>query len=122
MEKVEKDGKVAVIHAQCAGTGWSTQCSEHEQKEIMMFHPDLVEMVLANSKHDAETNGYGNPPYSVEDLEAKASELTGDQTIVLIDHTDLIVTWVLSGLIFMLTNVDGSECITSLDDLPLHTA
>ena len=43
VNKVIRGGKVAVLYSPGYGAGWSTWGSEH--KEILLFHPRLVEAV-----------------------------------------------------------------------------
>lgn len=43
MEKVIRDGKVAVLYSKDFGAGWSTW---NDGLEELVFHPKIVEMVL----------------------------------------------------------------------------
>ena len=45
MEKVIRDGKVAVLVSHGFGAGWYSWNTEHQQ---LLFHPKLVEMVEQN--------------------------------------------------------------------------
>lgn len=45
MEKVIKDGKVAVCFSPHYGAGWSTWADE-KHRETLLFHPAIVNMVL----------------------------------------------------------------------------
>jgi len=48
MEKVIRNGKVAVLVSRGFSTGWYT----HHGVEELLFHPKLVEMVEECKKHD----------------------------------------------------------------------
>jgi hypothetical protein len=49
MEKVIRDGKVAVLISQGWGAGWY---SWHRDKQELLFSPKLVEMVEQNRKNE----------------------------------------------------------------------
>ena len=49
MEKVIRDGKVAVLISQGWGAGWY---SWHRDNQQLLFHPKLVEMVEQNRKNE----------------------------------------------------------------------
>jgi hypothetical protein len=57
MEKVIKDGKVAVCFSPHYGAGWSTWASE-EQRETLIFHPAIVNMVLNKKKKKLQKRGW----------------------------------------------------------------
>ena len=45
MEKVIRDGKVAVLYSPGYGAGWSTWCYNDELVKTLLFHPLIVEKV-----------------------------------------------------------------------------
>jgi hypothetical protein len=94
MEKVIRDGKVAVLYSPGFGAGWSTWNSEHES---MLYHPMLVDTVLSN-----EANW-------LENAEALASLIWPDAYLGGIG--DLTVEWIPVGTLFKITEYDGSESI-----------
>jgi hypothetical protein len=49
MEKVIRDGKVAVLISHGYGAGWYSWNTEHQQ---LLFHPKLVEMVEQNKNDE----------------------------------------------------------------------
>ena len=61
VDKVIRDGKVAVLYSPGFGAGWSTW-ADTDQRDIALFHPKLVE---------AAESG-------VEDIDATIKDLTGD--------------------------------------------
>lgn len=48
MEKVIRDGKVAVLYSPGFGAGWYSWNEEYPQ---LLFHPKLVELVENNQQH-----------------------------------------------------------------------
>lgn len=92
MEKVVRDGKVAVIYSPGFGAGWytwNTGC------EALMFHPDLVNAIEANK--------------SEEEIESIAKTLCPDGYFGASD--DLEIAWIDQGTLFNITEYDGSESI-----------
>lgn len=45
MEKVIKNGEVAVLYSPGYGAGWSTWCYNKDLVETLLFHPLIVEKV-----------------------------------------------------------------------------
>lgn len=101
MNKVIKDGLVAVLYSPGYGAGWHTWGAPIEA----VFDPDLVNAVLeddydkavqiANTKWPDEFDG------GVRDLEVK---------------------WIPEGTRFIINEYDGSESIQYLDDVEFLTA
>lgn len=53
VEKLERDGTVAVLYSLGYGAGWSTWAHGHE--EGFLFDRELVELVLADKRDEAAT-------------------------------------------------------------------
>lgn len=99
MEKVIRNGKVAVLYSPGYGAGWSTWIySGHEGKEKALFCPEIVEWVL-NGKKESET----------PDFQA----LLGD--IYTGGAAKLVVSWVPLGTAFQVDEYDGAESIRIRD-------
>jgi len=97
MEKVIKDGKVAVIISSGWGAGWSTW---HGHKELI-FHPKLVELV-ESGQHNQET------------VLAVLNELLDKEEaehVYLGGVEDLTIQWLPKGTKFKIEEYDGSEYI-----------
>ena len=91
MEKIERNGKVAVLYSPGFGAGWSTWASDSAE---MVFCPRLVLAVLGESGEDRETvaaeefsDAYAG---GVEELEVK---------------------WVEKGCRFEIHEYDGNESV-----------
>lgn len=49
-EKLERDGKVAILYSPGYGAGWSTWAHGHEEE--LLFDKELVELVLAGKRKE----------------------------------------------------------------------
>ena len=102
MEKVIKDGKVAVLVSHGFGTGWYSWHS----KEALVFHPKIVELVEQN-KHDEIT-------------EELCKEILGaDEYICTLGADGLSVHWLPIGTPFIIEEYDGAESLKTADFLTL---
>jgi len=91
MEKIEKDGKVAVLYSPGYGAGWSTW-AENDQRETVCMHAEIVQAVLEGDRNKAaEIAQRIYPDFYVGGAE------------------DLEVGWVPKGEAFEITEYDGSE-------------
>jgi hypothetical protein len=95
MDKMIKDGKVAVLYSPGYGAGWYSW----ENKEGLLFDPVIVQMVL-NDKHDDITE------YCIEKY---GSGYYGG-------YDQLEVEWLPVGTAFRITEYDGYESIQLKED------
>lgn len=102
MEKLIKDGAVAVLISPDFGAGWSTWNEEHE--EGLLFDRDIVEAVLDGNKDEAKRIAADKYP---------GAYLGG--------AAGLEVVWIEQGTTFTVEEYDGSESIRTIADLS-HTA
>jgi hypothetical protein len=96
MNKVVRDGKVAILYSPGFGAGWYTWNKEHPE---LMFDPGVVDLVENNKKD--ELHAYVN-------LKWPNAYLGG------MDR--LRITWVPVGTQFRITEYDGSESVETKDD------
>ena len=101
MEKVIKNGKVAVLYSPRFGSGWY---SWNERKELL-FHPKLVEMV-ENNKQSKITEQW-------------IEENLGIDNVYCGGAADLQIKWLDEGTAFIINEYDGSESIETLENLTL---
>lgn len=92
MEKVEKDGKVAVLVSRGFGSGWSSWVSEHA--ETLCMDAEIVQAVLD-----------GDTAKAVEIAHAKCGEFYDGGS------NGLEVEWVPKGTVFEIEEYDGSETL-----------
>ena len=99
MNKVIRDGMVAVLYSPGFGAGWSTW--NDDEKEFLLFDPDIVNAV-----------DKGDNKLASEIALRKGKEMFGedDYTCVL-GADDLKIGWVPEGEAFEITDDDGSESL-----------
>jgi hypothetical protein len=103
MEKVIRDGKVAVLYSPGYGAGWY---SWHDIGELL-YDPAVVEMV-EKGKHYTEIVEY------CESVYGESRSFSGAE--------DLTIEWIDIGREFRVDEYDGSEYIEYRDELEWHVA
>lgn len=101
MEKLVKDGKVAVLVSPGFGAGWSSW-SSGEIAEHLLFDTRIIE---------AFQNGGG------EAAAAKVEELWPGEYICTLGAPDLSLEWVDEGSLFYLHEYDGNEWLVFEDEM-----
>lgn len=99
MNKIERDGKVAVLYSPGYGAGWSTWAGNAD-RELLCFDARLVQLVL-DGKHVE----------CFELAEKLCSSYYPGGT-----HNELEVTWVPKGVAFEINEYDGSESVHIIGD------
>ena len=99
MEKVIRDGKVAVLYSPGYGAGWFTWNEDHKE---LLFHPKIVEMVEQNKNSEINEDW-------VEENLGIANVYTGGAE-------DLRIGWIPQGTRFVIHEYDGSESIHIYDN------
>lgn len=107
MDKLIKDGMVAVLYSPGFGAGWSTW-SDGENAEAMVFDPELAEATLAGG------------PGMLDKMTAIAKAKWPDEYLGGLD--DLTVKWVPVGAKFYIDEYDGHESVVLMDDVQFRTA
>ena len=95
MNKVIRDGKVAVLYSPGYGAGWSTWTSS-KKRDIALFHPKLVEMVESGKRLEITDE------WAQKNLGISLCTLGNDQ---------LEIEWIEQGSSFHVNEYDGSESI-----------
>lgn len=101
MEKVIRDGKVAVLVSPGWGAGWYSWNSHEE----LLFHPKVVEMVEKGKAKDI--------------TEEWVKEETGFADVYCGGADELQIEWLPEGTAFRIEEFDGNETLRALDDLIL---
>jgi hypothetical protein len=110
MEKVIRDGKVAVLISPGFGAGWY---SWHRELPQLLFHPKLVEMVEQGKRNDIEE----------EMVESLFDTTKTEKGYFYAGGADqLKIVWVPVGTKFRIDEYDGSESIVFLDEEEYITA
>ena len=105
MDKVIRDGKVAVLVSRGYGAGWSSWTDE---VETVLFHPKLVQMV-EERRHSEITEEWMEKELGIEGF------YTGG-----IDGLE--IEWVPIGTKFVIDEYDGAELLRTIDDFYWVTA
>jgi hypothetical protein len=104
MNKLVRDGQVAVLYSPDYGAGWSTWASS-EIREAVMFDPAMVELVEQEKWEELEvyvTLKY--PDFYKGGLR------------------DLQIEWMTEGTQFIINDYDGNESIQKRDSTDWYTA
>jgi len=102
MEKVIRDGKVAILISPGFGAGWYTWNTKHTE---LLFSPKMVEMVERNEANKIDKD------WVLENL--------GIENVYCGGASDLVVYWLPIDTAFMVKGYNGSESIITIDDLKL---
>ena len=96
MNKVIRDGKVAVLYSPGFGAGWSTWLYNDATRLKSIFEPRLVEAVERNASH--------------EEIAVIAKETLGENFFTG-GVEDLTICWIPVGTCFDIDEYQGSESI-----------
>lgn len=102
MEKVIRDGEVAILYSPGFGAGWYTWNTEHPE---LIFHPKLVAMVEEGNR--------------LLITEHWVSANIGIDAVYCGGAEDLTIAWLPQGTPFDILDYDGSESIHTYDDIKL---
>jgi len=102
MEKVIREGKVAILISPDFGAGWFTWNSDHKE---LLFHPKIVEMVKAKRQSEIDEQ------WMLENL--------GLADIYCGGAENLTIVWLEEGTPFSVEEYDGSESIMVKEHLTL---
>ncbi len=110
IEKYIRDGKVAVAYSPGFGAGWSTWESNNDLKDTMVFHPDIIKMILDGKQSQI------NEDWLVEHFGSEYERVyTGGAY-------NLKIEWVKIGTSFRIDEYDGSEHVIELQSDKIYTA
>jgi hypothetical protein len=107
MDKVIRDGKVAVLVSRGYGAGWSTWVAD-EYRDIYLFHPTLIQMV-EEERHIEITTEWMEKELGLEDVYTGGTD-------------GLEIEWVPVGTKFVIDEYDGAESIRTIDNFYWITA
>lgn len=103
MDKVVRDGKVAVLYSPGFGAGWYSWNSKHPE---CLFAPTIVALVEAG-RHDA-----------IDEI----AKTLFDDYFYTGGSMDLEIEWLPIGTAFEIHEYDGSESIRTMDSPGWHIA
>lgn len=101
MNKIIRDGKVAVLYSPGFGAGWSTwHHSDRDKIEMLCMDARIVQPVLDGNNSEAARI---------------ANELMGDDYFYDGGAKSLTVAWVPQGARFEITEYDGAESVKIIE-------
>lgn len=100
MKKVIRDGKVAVAYSPSFGAGWYSWNSSHVE---LLFHPKIITMILEGMQKHINEN-WILTHLGIADVYCGGAD-------------DLTILWLPIGTKFKVDEYDGSEYITTEEDL-----
>ena len=106
MEKVIKDGKVAVLYSPSYGSGWSTSNdTDLINTDALLFDPEIVSLVEKYKK--------GEIPHSnmCDKIMYHCDNKYGENVVYYGGVCDLTIEWIDVGKEFRITEYDGHESI-----------
>lgn len=104
MEKVVRDGKVAVVISGGFGAGWGSW--NDDVQDVLMFHPKIVGMVEEDKQ--------------MEITEEWLKEELGLEGVYTGGRDGLYIKWLPEGTKFRLDEYDGAESIITAEYLNLE--
>lgn len=110
IEKVKKDGKIAVLVSHGYGAGWSTWMDD-SQADVLLYHPKLVKLVEDGEKGEI-----------TEKLCSKILGIDGKEHVCTLGSDQLVVEWVEEGAQFKITEYDGAESLDCIENIYYRTA
>lgn len=99
MNKIIRDGKIAVLYSPGYGAGWFTWNSDHPE---LMFHPQLVEWAEKGLPEGIDLEDWCKQELDIDYV------YTGG-------WDNIKITWLTQGTIFRINEYDGSESIEILN-------
>lgn len=118
MDRVIRDGKVAVLYSPGYGAGWSTWAHNKPDPQ-MLFDPHLVELVERLRKIPADWSGSWRLTLDarqlIDDIETYCEQEWPDEYLGGVK--DLAIAWVPQGEYFRIHEYDGSESVEIRDQM-----
>lgn len=108
VEKVVRDGMVAVILSRGYGAGWSTWADTKENQHILAFHPKLVELIESGKVEEMRGT----------EVHRWVESVFGITGMYFGGWDGLYIKWIAQGTRFRIDEYDGAEYIITEADLP----
>lgn len=101
MDKVERDGKVAVLVSPGFGAGWSTWAHETDLRDWALFAPEVVAWVEGGK---------------VGSIDAIVKAKHGERYFYTGGADQLQIAWLPKGALFQIGEYDGAESVEASDE------
>lgn len=115
VEKVIRDGKVAVLISPGFGAGWTTWNDNHPRVEQMLYDPDIVNAILEWEKADGKN--WKQCLMKIKEIADAKYNQDPDDYFFGNGLRDVEVVWVEKGRKFIIKEYDGSEGIQFHDEM-----
>lgn len=102
MEKVIRDGKVAIVISRGFGAGWYSWNRGHES---LLFSPKIIDMIESGKADQID--------------EDWLEENLGISHVFCAGNSQLEIRWLPIGTVFCVEEYDGSESLRTISDLCL---
>ena len=102
-EKYIRNGQVAIAYSPGYGAGWSTWESNQELVETLIFHPDIINMILSNKQSEIDND------WLVEHFGEEFKNVYCGGV------SNLSIKLIPVGTQFRIDEYDGSESVITLD-------
>lgn len=99
MEKVIRDGNVAVLYSPGYGAGWSTWCYNNNLIETLLFHPLIVEKVESGLEREITSE------WLVQQFGKEFED------VYCVGADRLEIKWLPKGTAFRIDEYDGFETV-----------
>lgn len=103
VEKYIKEGMVAVAISPGYGSGWSSWEHNNDLKDTMVFHPDIIKMILDDMQSQIDNN------WLVEHFGSEYEDVYCGGV------KNLCIEWIPLGTQFRIDEYDGFERIRELE-------
>lgn len=112
MNKLIRDGKVAVLYSPGYSAGWSTWAEPHE-KELLMYDADIVQLVLDVNAGSITAEEFYAKVDMIWQLKSYESDL---------NTQNLHIRWLPEGSLFRVEEYNGSERVIMQHEYKWHVA
>lgn len=109
-KKYIKNGKVAIAYSPGYGAGWSTWEFDNELVETLLFHPDIINMILSNKQSEIDKDWL---------VEHFGEEF---KNVYCGGASNLSIKMLPVGTHFRIDEYDGSEKVIELENDNIHIA
>lgn len=108
MNKVERDGKVAVLYSPSFGSGWYSWSSVSQD---ILFDPTIVEWVELRDKNRRDSKALEIPEKAIREY----IDNTYPDMYIGSNFIDLKIYWIDKGTVFRVDEYEGKESIVEFD-------
>lgn len=118
IDKVIRDGKVAVLYSPGFGAGWTTWNLNHPLVDQMLFDPDIVNAILDYQAVNWTRENHKNFLEKITDIALEKYEASFEEyNFYHGGLREIAIMWVDEGRKFTIDEYDGSESFQFIDEI-----